>query len=101
MQDQIGNELTAEWTVASFRSLVGSASAVTSHVKSVVIHFSSFGFQGKMLQKEKRNFIAHTPQIEKSSTRMFSVINHKLNKSLDKYYPSQALLIIDKAKINT
>lgn len=32
---------------------------------------------------------------------MFSVINHKLNKSLDKYYPSQALLIIDKAKINT
>lgn len=48
MQDQIGNELTAEWTVASFRSLVGSASAVTSHVKSVVIHFSSFGFQGKM-----------------------------------------------------
>lgn len=66
MYDQIGTELTAEWTVASFKSLVGSASAVTSHVKSVVIHFSSFCFQGKMLQKEKKNFLAHTPQIEKT-----------------------------------
>lgn len=34
MEDQIANELTAEWTVASLKSLVGSASDVTKQLKS-------------------------------------------------------------------
>lgn len=55
MEDQIANELTAEWTVASLKSLVGSASDVTTtEVMSVVIYFSPFCFQGKMLQEKKR-----------------------------------------------
>lgn len=55
MEDQIANELTAEWTVASLKSLVGSASDVTTtEIMSVVIYFSPFCFQGKMLQEKKR-----------------------------------------------
>lgn len=55
MEDQIANELTAEWTVASLKSLVGSASDVTTtEVVSVVIYFSPFCFQGKMLHEKNR-----------------------------------------------
>lgn len=55
MEDQIANELTAEWTVASLKSLVGSASdGITTEVMSVVIYFSPFCFQGKMLQEKNK-----------------------------------------------
>lgn len=70
MEDQIANELTAEWTVASLKSLVGSASDVTTiEVMSVVIYLSPFCFQGKMLQEKKRTMkcLADTPKIRKKN----------------------------------
>lgn len=58
MEDRVANELTAEWTVASLKSLVGSASDVTTtQVMSVVIYFSPFCFQGKMLQNKNKKIL--------------------------------------------